>query len=400
MGTLYRRRKLNPATGVREPTGPWLMKLYAHGRRVSLGTGTHNKAEALALLRDTEGRLASGARLGSNILRTRFDDLVPLLKRDYELKERRSWVTCQYHIGKLKKAFGRMYVAGITTERLEQYVLTRKSAGAANATINRELSCLHRMLALGQRRTPPIVGTIPYFPRLQEDNVREGFIEHHEFQALMRVCAPHLRVPVTILYYTGMRVGEVITQRGLRWDQVDLVEGTIRLRTLQTKTKTPRVIYLVDEFLLLLMQAKEDRDRHFPDCSYVCHYKGRPIGSIKTAWHGACRRAGLLEQKDSKTLVHDLRRTGARNLIRAGVSETVAMLITGHKTRSVFARYNITAEDDLRQAATSLSQHLGKKSGGVISENRAVGGQSYAVDRAKSGAKSGANNVFSSETKL
>jgi len=83
---------------------------------------------------------------------------------------------------------------------------------------------------------------------------------------------------------------------------------------------------------------------------WVFHRDGKPIKSFRRSWLTACRLAG-----QPGRIPHDFRRTAVRNMVRKGIPERVAMQLTGHKTRSVFERYNIVGEGDLQEAARKLT---------------------------------------------
>jgi predicted subunit of tRNA(5-methylaminomethyl-2-thiouridylate) methyltransferase len=100
-----------------------------------------------------------------------------------------------------------------------------------------------------------------------------------------------------------------------------------------------------------------------PDCPFIISWRGKRVGDLETAWTRARERAGL-----SWVLVHDLRRTAVRNMIRAGIPEKRAMLISGHKTRSVFDRYDITDERDLQGDGERLARYLEERA--TLAEER------------------------------
>ena len=110
----------------------------------------------------------------------------------------------------------------------------------------------------------------------------------------------------------------------------------------------------------MLRMQKAVRDEKWPECPWVFFRGGKPIKDFRDAWDKACQAVGLWDREAERParLFHDLRRTRARNLVRAGVPERVAMMIGGWKTRSVFARYNIVSERDLHEAVRRLDQYV------------------------------------------
>ena len=88
----------------------------------------------------------------------------------------------------------------------------------------------------------------------------------------------------------------------------------------------------------------------------VFHRDGIPVRRWRTAWRTACQAAGVPTR-----FLHDCRRTAARNLIRANVPERVAMLLTGHKSRAIFDRYNIIHEQELLEAGDQLVAYLAQQ---------------------------------------
>lgn len=119
-----------------------------------------------------------------------------------------------------------------------------------------------------------------------------------------------------------------------------------------SKTHEGRVLVPDEERWNLIERRWQERAND----SWVFHRKGFQIGDFKKAWQTACRKSGVPGK-----LFHDLRRTAIRNMVRAGVPERVAMAVSGHKTRSIFDRYNIVDENDLREAMVKMRRYLNSK---------------------------------------
>ena len=323
----------------------WL-KYYRNGKPYYESSGSKKESEAKKLLRKREGEISEGKLPGFYFDRVKFDDLAGDLIIDYEYNNRKSLERVQMSLKHLGEHFEGARVTQITTPKIQLYVKHRIDEGAANGTINRELSALKRLLNLGARQTPPKVDRVPYIPMLKESNARQGFFEHQEYLALLKELPAYLRPVVTFAYNTGWRRSEIL---GLTWDHVDIEEKTVRLEPGETKNDEGRTIYM-DEGLLKLFKIQNLR-RH-KDCPFVFHNGGAEIKDFRGSWKSACKEVDI-EGK----LFHDLRRTAVRNMVRSGIQERVAMKVSGHKTREVFDRYNIVSPDDLKQAARKIGAY-------------------------------------------
>jgi integrase len=247
------------------------------------------------------------------------------------------------------------------TKQTRRGVITtpEREKPVANATINRELAWLKHMFRLAVDAGKLM--TRPKIKMLAEDNARQGFFEHEQYESMLRHLPEDLRPVVRFAYITGWRVkSEVLT---LEWRHVDLKAGEVRLEPGTTKNKEGRTFpFTIDLKALIDAQHAEHerlkkKGKVVPWVFFRLVANGRggplrpkPITSFIKAFKTACRKAGCPGR-----IPHDLRRTAVRNLERAGIPRSVAMKLTGHKTESVYRRYAIADERDLRVAVERLN---------------------------------------------
>jgi integrase len=164
-------------------------------------------------------------------------------------------------------------------------------------------------------------------------------------------------------YLSGWRKGEI---RHLTWSDVDRTAAWIVLRREHSKNGEPRVLPLLGDLAALIERRWTAREHQTPNGTtalspFVFHQTGAPVRDFRKQWAKACKAAAV-----SGTLFHDLRRSAVRNMDRAGVSQTVAMALSDHKTASVYRRYRIVDEDDLREALARTQASVAARPAGSV----------------------------------
>jgi len=339
----------------------WWIEYWHRGvtHRESAGA---RREDAVNLLKQRHGESAQGRVIGPVAERLTLADLLGMVEQDHTLNARKS----KAPTARLLEYFGAECKAlDLTLDRLTAYAVARgrKDPGerwepAKPATVRNELAVLGRGFTLAHRAGK--LAFRPPLPTIRVNNPRSGFFEPADLDAVLPHLPAYLRPFVEVAYITGWRRSELVN---LTWKQLDWNAGELLLERGTTKSGEPRAFpFAFHPRLAALLREQRDRvdamqrERDFIIPWVFVHDDGRQVcGWYYDAWRTACKCAGL----DGR-LVHDFRRSAARNLVRAGVPESVAMRLTGHKTRSVFDRYNVTSSTDLRDAVARLARFHAK----------------------------------------
>ncbi|MBZ5499699.1 MAG: site-specific integrase [Acidobacteriia bacterium] len=358
-----------------------------HGKRIRESTGEIEEKKAQKYLRNRLKQVFAdeiGARkfVGPSSEKVTVNELLDDLEANYRIRHKyRPQVASHFKV--IRESLGTLRAKSLTDTAIDKWIaalqktcsrLRRLSPEERElhkcgeqckpyepATINRYTQILGQALSFGVKK----IGEAPRITCLDEQNARQGFFEYGEFLEVHKYLPEDLRDYVHFDFLCGWRKGEV---SNLRWDMIDTDGRLLKLPGRFSKNGKPRKIPLQGELWEIIKRRAEKRKIKMPSgevfiCPYVFfrkHGRGIPgswrkIGEFRKSWKGACEQA-----KVSDKIFHDFRRTAARNLVRAGISEKVAMLITGHRSRSIFERYNITSDEDLIDAVEKVGRHVAK----------------------------------------
>jgi integrase len=373
----------------------WWVKYRRGSKAYYESSRSVRKGDARRLLRRLEGDIERGLPVTPKVGRLKFEEAAKDLTNDFMINGKKSLAVVERRVRlHLQPYFEGRRMVDITAADIREYIAKRQAdrvtvkkartikhadgtteeipavtKPTSNAEINRELQALKRMFSLAIQSSKLLHK--PYIPMLRESAPRAGFFEPEMFRAVVQRLPNSIQPIVQFAYLTGWRIQSEV--QPLEWRQVDFDAGEVRLDPGTTKNRMPRTFPMTRELRSLLEAQRDERDRVKKDGHIVARVffrevaegrggtlKPRPIIAFTKAWRTACVGAGCPGR-----IPHDLRRTAVRNLVRAGVPDAVAMQLTGHKTRSVFERYNIVSDSDLRAAADRINNASGTPSQAV-----------------------------------
>ena len=330
----------------------WVSYIDARGQRVRGSTGIRKsiagRQEAEALLAKKRLETHRAKRWDEQPQYTFEDIMVQYLRA---VETRRTAAKIKRHVMSLRQAFAAMPLEAITPAHITAYIETRREAGLAASSINRELEVLsaavnHCRSQLGWGLRNPVERR-----SLPEPEGRVRWITRQEARCLIKAAqqssASYLADLITLALHTDMRRGEML---GLEWTRVDLQQSLIHLEAEHTKAKKRHTVPLNATAKTALLARLRWRAAHCPGTPWVfCDQYGRRVDSVKRSFTTACRRAGIRNFR-----FHDLRHTCAAWLVTEGVPLSEVRDLLGHSSVVVTERYAHLAPHRVRAAVAVL----------------------------------------------
>lgn len=329
----------------------WWIDFSHRGERYRESSESPKRKVAQALLKQRFSEIAQGKLPGRDEETLRLRDARETILSDYKLNGKKTARNVRTAFNHMERHLGNCHILSVTTARIRRYIGDRQDEGAANATVQKEMAALKR--ALNLLFQDGRLSRVPHIPSPQVSNTRKGFFESGDVEGILKHLPTHAQYVVRFAYLTGWRKSEILS---LQWSQVDFEAGEIRLEPGTTKNKEGRTFpFRALPALEELVMELHERTRHVEETNetiipWLFHYRGEQLRSIRKAWKNARKAAGMRE-----AWFHDLRRSAVRNLERAGVSRSVAMKLTGHKTEAVYRRYAIADKAALEEGVGKLA---------------------------------------------
>jgi integrase len=334
----------------------WWVSYHVNGKRHRESSKSDVRKDAVRLLRLRTGWVAQGHEVAPDTSKTTFADLKEMLLNDYRTNGRKSLDRMEIACNNLSERFEHWRACNITTDEITKYIAERQRQGRKNGTINREMAALGRAFRLALRARK--VAEMPHGPMLSEkDNVHRGFLSEGDLNNLLEHLPTYLHALVICFFFTGWRRGELLSRERRHYSDGWLVlesgEGKTKTARQFPVSKIPRLQAALDEQLERVAALERATGQIVP--WLFPNEVGGQISDFRGSWESACRKAGV-----PNALVHDFRRTAARAMTRAGIPTKTAMELLGHKTMSIFFRYNIIDEGDLIDGGEKLAAYFAK----------------------------------------
>jgi site-specific recombinase XerD len=341
------KRTWKDKNGVTRESPNYSIAYWFRGRERVESAHTDSETKANKLLAQRLQEIGKGAfALGQS--KFFYPDMVRLMKADYVRKGNRSWEDVFHKIKPLEDSFNFTRAADIDIEKINDHVDRRIAEGAAIATINGELRYLRRMLRLACKLRK--ISMTPVIELLPNENKRDGTVEVGDFNRLLtKFDDIDVRDLVEFLYAAGWRVTSV---ERLEKSDVDYGRETVKLRDAVSKNKQPMLLSF-KQFPTMREILFRRRDKLSPDCKFIFHRNGRRIKDFRAEWAKATAAAKL-----TGLSVHDLCRSCAVNLSRAGVEETTASKYMNRKTLAIYKQYRIVHTRDTERAGAALETYF------------------------------------------